>query len=227
MRYAVYFTPPPEDALTQAAAQWLGRDAFSGETIEPVLEGDLTADDWRALVAAPVRYGFHATLKAPFELSADRSEEELVAAFDSFTSSTPATAIPELTLSKLGRFFALTPGEDSRGIDHLAAQIVEAFEPFRAPMTAEDRARRHPERMSELQRNNLDRWGYHHVFDDFRFHMTLTGQVEPERQAHVENLLRPRFAAFTGRERAISHLGLFVEPEKGGPFTVLKLAALQ
>ena len=31
MRFAVYFTPHPDEPLTRLAASWLGRDPFSGE----------------------------------------------------------------------------------------------------------------------------------------------------------------------------------------------------
>ncbi|MDO1580598.1 DUF1045 domain-containing protein [Rhizobium oryzicola] len=226
MRYAVYFTPPQDDALTKAAAAWLGRDAFTGETLAPPAVPDLTLEAWRMLVAEPARYGFHATLKAPFSLAPGRTEEELVAAFDSFVAATPATVIPELTLSSLGAFFALTPGEDSAAIDDLAAKIVRYFEIFRAPLSPEDIARRNPDKLTERKRAHLERWGYPSVFEDFRFHMTLTGQVPPEDQEQVRDILSPRFADFTGRPLPISHLGLFAEPERGAPFTVMKVALL-
>ena len=38
MRYAIYFTPPSSDPLLKVAANWLGRNAFSGPT------GESTAD---------------------------------------------------------------------------------------------------------------------------------------------------------------------------------------
>ena len=34
MRYAIYFTPPSSDALLKVAANWLGRNAFSGEPVK-------------------------------------------------------------------------------------------------------------------------------------------------------------------------------------------------
>ncbi len=155
-----------------------------------------------------------------------RTEEELIGAFHQFVASTSATVIPELTLSQLGAFFALTPGEDSTGVDELAAKIVRDFESFRAPLSPEDFARRNPDRLTERKRANLERWGYPSVFEDFRFHMTLTGQVPPAEQEQVRAMLALRFANFTGRPRLISHLALFVEPERGAPFTVMKMEPL-
>ena len=40
MRYAICFTPPANDPLAEAAAQWLGRNVFSGKAEEhPGLKG--------------------------------------------------------------------------------------------------------------------------------------------------------------------------------------------
>ena len=51
------------------------------------------------------------------------------------------------------------------------------LDPFRAPLTPSERARRRPEDLDPRRRALLDRWGYPHVFEAFRFHMTLTGRL--------------------------------------------------
>ncbi len=33
MRYAIYFTPPSSDPLLKVAANWLGRNAFTGQPV--------------------------------------------------------------------------------------------------------------------------------------------------------------------------------------------------
>ena len=43
MRYAIYFTPPKESPLTRLAASWLGRDPFSGATVQPPATAALNA----------------------------------------------------------------------------------------------------------------------------------------------------------------------------------------
>ena len=63
MRVAIYATPPAGAALTRAAALWLGRDAFVGEATR---ESDAEIDP---VVAEPARYGFHATMRAPFRIA--------------------------------------------------------------------------------------------------------------------------------------------------------------
>ena len=35
MRYAIHFTPTPNDPLSHAASAWLGRDVYSGQSVEP------------------------------------------------------------------------------------------------------------------------------------------------------------------------------------------------
>lgn len=226
MRHAVYFAPPQDDPLNRAAALWLGRDAFSEGGITPPADAGLPLEEWQALTAEPRRYGFHATLKAPFTLTAGKTEQELADAFDAFCATTGPVTIPKLCLAGIGPFFALVPDGDSQAIDGLCAEITRAFEPFRAPLSPEDVARRRPERLTERQRALLEEWGYPYVFEEFRFHMTLTGPVPEEARPRLRDLLEARFAAFTGRPLAIAHLGLFIEPERGAPFLVDRHAPL-
>jgi putative phosphonate metabolism protein len=230
LRYALYFTPPKDDLLTGLAGRWLGRDAFTGETFPAMAAGDIAADEQFEITAEPRRYAFHATLKAPFELAASVTEADLMAVAEDFAARTPAFTIPELVLGQLGRFFALIPGSTHQPLQDFAANVVKSFEPFRAALSETDIARRKPEGLSEAQRGNLLRWGYPYVMDEFRFHMTLTGQVAPERQAAVHAVLREIFAAHTGRPLAIAGLAIFVEEARGAPFTVhswLPLAGAQ
>ncbi|MBB5576799.1 MULTISPECIES: DUF1045 domain-containing protein [Rhizobium] len=219
MRYALYFTPPKDDPLTALAALWLGRDAFSDDIFSdkamgPVPEGhaELTAD--------PRRYGFHATLKAPFELAGSVTECDLLDVAAEFAARTKAFTIPELVLGQLGHFFALVPGSLYQPLRDFASRVVKTFEPFRAPLSDHDIARRKPEGLTEPQRANLLRWGYPYVNDEFRFHMTLTGRVPTERQADMQEVLRERFADYIGKALAVSGLAVFIEEERGAPFTV-------
>lgn len=220
MRYALYFSPAENHPLTKAATHWLGRDAFTGESFPtPQVEG-LTRDDVHALTDDPRRYGFHATLKAPFELHPDRTEAELIAAFEDFAAETSAFDIPNVVVGQIGRFFAIIPDKVYPELQDFAARIVEDFEPFRAPLSEADIARRKPETLSAAHRANLERWGYPHVMDEFRFHMTLTGKVPPEQQLAMRQELDRRFAAFADVPLTIDGLALFIEPERGAPFTV-------
>jgi putative phosphonate metabolism protein len=227
MRYAVYFTPPEAHPLTCAAATWLGRNAFNGgETVASSPRTDLAHDQWLAATAEPRRYGFHATMKAPFSLHPDMQAHTLHDAFRSFCQATAATVIPRLVLAQLGPFFALVPGGQCCAVAELGAACVEAFELFRAPLSATDMARRKPERLTARQRQHLERWGYPYVLDEFRFHMTLTGPIETADQPRMRAILEERFAPFIGQPLAIGHLALFVEEERGSPFKVAELLPL-
>ena len=62
MRYAVYLTPPDGSGLLRAAEAWLGRSAYGRPTGPPA------APD-AAMASVPARYGFHATMRAPFRLA--------------------------------------------------------------------------------------------------------------------------------------------------------------
>lgn len=220
MRYALYFTPAEDNPLTRAASAWLGRDAFSGAALSCEDHPGIGFDEVLALTEDPRRYGFHATLKAPFSLKDGCSEAELLAAVSAFCEDHTAFAIPSVVVGQIGPFFALVPADLCPPLQEFAAAVVEAFEPLRAPLSQADIARRNPDSLAERQRHNLLTWGYPHVFDEFRFHMTLTGPVPAERADLMAQLLENRFAPFTHRPLLIDSLAVFIEPERGAPFLV-------
>lgn len=220
MRYAIYFTPAPDSSLTRDASRWLGRNAFSGEMLGAPSGLPMPVEQWQGLVAEPQRYGFHATLKAPFALRDGKTEEELVEAFDGFAETVEPFDIPEIVVGQLGPFFALVPGTTHPPLQAFAASVVEAFEPFRAPLSDADMVRRRPERLTEIQRDNLTAWGYPYVMDEFRFHMTLTGPVESDLAPAVDAELKRRFSSQDSQPLAIDGLALFIEARRGEPFTV-------
>lgn len=227
MRYAIYFTPSYDDPLARLGSQWLGRDAFTGEALgQPVLE-EVSRQRLVALTREPRRYGFHATLKPPFALSEGRSEEELRDAFLAFCEHMPAMTLPGLKVTRLGSFLALTLSAPSDALDVLAASCVETFDAFRAPPTAAERERRLAAGLGPRQAQLFEKWGYPYVFEEFRFHMTLSGRLDDEQEA--QSLMRDAtryFASLTERPLKLSTIALFFEREPGAPFTVLDLRPL-
>lgn len=220
MRYAIYFTPEKDDPLTRAAARWLGRDAFTAQSIAPVEAGPFSAAEISFHTAAARRYGFHATLKAPFHLAEGQSEQSLIAALADFCERTEPVLIPRAVVRRLDGFFALVPEDRSPRLDALAGNIVEAFEPFRAALTQEELERRNPEGLSPSQLKNLYKWGYPHVFEAFRFHMTLTGRVPQAEAVRMERAIDAFFGPLLSEPLEIGSLALFIEPEPGAPFQV-------
>ncbi|MBB4187045.1 putative phosphonate metabolism protein [Sinorhizobium terangae] len=226
MRYAIYFALPADDRLTQTAAHWLGRDAFIDGALSWPEVPALGRENQMALTADPRRYGFHGTLKAPFELAEGKSEADLLAAFDEFAAEIEAFEVPRIVLHQIGPFFALVPAEDCPPLRSLAEQAVRRFEPFRAPLSDADIARRNPERLTRRQREYLTTWGYPYVFEEFQFHMTLTGPVPKETQPVMRETLTAAFEEFTGKPLDVATIALFVEPHRGAPFTVYSLLPL-
>lgn len=119
-RYAIYYTPAREHPLTVAASSWLGRDAFSADPIEDARpEADVR------LTSEPRRYGFHATLKAPFRLREGTSVKDLEQALSRFAASQSPCPIGSLRIDLLGGFFALVPASPIPTLRGFAAQTVE------------------------------------------------------------------------------------------------------
>jgi hypothetical protein len=245
MRYAIYAAPgaipagavPPGAAvpdpagalLRERAESWLGRSSASPggsapensavKAVPPGVPAGWTRADVDAITVSARRYGFHATLKAPFRLAADRTPQELHAALGRFAARRTAVTVPQLSLACLGSgFFALVPGAEAPELDALAADIVTGFDSFRAPATDAEIARRDPDRLTPRQRELLHAWGYHYVLDEFRFHLTLTDPVPVPRRPETERVLRDWFAASIGSALTLDALALFTEAEPGAAF---------
>lgn len=207
-RYALYFAPP-SGAFADTAARWLGRDAISGAILDPD-----TPELW-PLTASARRYGFHATIKAPFRLAEGVSEAALISALDAFAARHAPVRIDALDLASLGGFLALIPQGDTAALNAYAARVVEHFDPMRAALTPAEIARRNPAQLSARQRALLDLWGYPHVMDEFQFHMTLTDRLNDVDRAWVQPRAELAFAPYLGQAVMIDALNLFVENAEG------------
>lgn len=220
MRYAFYFSPGQGDTLHELGATWLGRDAATGAAVEhPDLEG-LGASELASITGPARRYGFHATLKAPFHLAEGRSEADLMDAMEAFAEQTEPFEIPSLVVGKLEGFLALVPEYPSAELDAFANSVVEAFEPLRAPLSEKGIERRNPDSLSSAELRNLMRWGYPYVFDQFRFHMTLTTRLSEPDITRIAKAASAHFAPALAEPIKVRALTLFVEPEPGAPFEI-------
>ena len=130
-RYALYLAPPADSPWGEFGAQWLGRCAIRGRggparTTAAAIAG--LDEALRAqLVAQPARYGFHATLKAPFRLRSDAVAGALIAQLDQFCSEQSGFPLPRLQPARLGNFIALVPGAADPRVDALATACVTRF----------------------------------------------------------------------------------------------------
>lgn len=215
-RYAIYALPEPGSALEAFGRAVLGYDNVTGEGVpHPESLKDLTA------VTAGARvYGFHATLKAPSRLAPGCDEADLLAGLRRLASAHPPVLVGELAVVALGRFIALVPVAPPPSLGLLAAECVAALDPFRAPLNEAERAKRRPDRLSPRGRALLDRWGYPYVFEEFRFHMTLTDALPDEALVGWRARLAASFAASGAGPLTIGSLAL-LRQDAGAPFRLL------
>jgi len=216
-RFAIYYAPPATSELWQRASRWLGRDAATGNVSNDGIAG-IDAETLTAITPSANRYGFHATLKAPFPLAASRSREELEAAIHTFSLRHGRVALGPLELRLLDGFLALCPVVQSPALTDFAGKIVAEFDAFRAPMTPAERVRRLKSNLNAYQIGLMDHYGYPYVMDQFLFHMTLTDRMPSEQQETVIAAASEWFAPVVGRDMILDRLSLFHEPQSGEPF---------
>ena len=216
-RYALYFAPAAAHPLWSAGCAWLGRDPESGGAGEG---GPHRGD--------PRRYGFHATLKPPFALRDGTTPSQLLGALTRFVDERAAFAMPPLQVAALGDFLALRPVDPDAAapgqpLRELADDCVRLFDPFRRPPSAAEIARRVAARLDEWQRANVDRWGYPHVFEHWRFHMTLSDSLADDSlRAALQADAARHFAEALAQPLRCDGVALFVEDAPGADFRLLR-----
>ncbi|HUC49293.1 MAG TPA: DUF1045 domain-containing protein [Xanthobacteraceae bacterium] len=227
-RYAIYFVPPPSSQLYRCGSSILGYDAYTGNNVPFPDKFGGGAVNWNELTATPRRYGFHATLKAPFFLAPACTEHQLVTALRNFAGLGHPLHSFVPTLRELEDFIAVVPRELEASLNELAASCTTLFDAYRAPMSPKERARRLASRLSRSQIQNLDRWGYPFVFSEFRFHMTLTGAVAPHRKRAILDVLHDGFRVMKVEPLiAVDRLILMRQETAEAPFRVLDEAVLK
>ncbi len=220
-RYAIYYAPRPASALWRFGSETIGYDAADGSRPRMLVPDGFSAEEWLDLTREPRRYGFHATLKAPFVLTEGRSEDELLAMLRNAATGLARVPLGGLVVATIGSFTALVPAGDTASLDALAFFVVRAFEPFRAPMSVADRERRLKSPLTPRQIVQLDRWGYPYVGEDFRFHMTLTGPLHADvRDVVREGLVRLHAERVAHEPVVVDRLCVFKQERRDGPFRI-------
>lgn len=223
-RYAVYAAPSPETALGALGREWLGYDPERAAAVArprtrfaAVGMSDAEVD---AVVDAPARYGFHGTLKAPFRLRGGAPPSALDAALAAYAAERKPTPPMRLAVGAEDGFVALRSAQATPELDARAAEIVERFDAFRAPLTDEERARRRADALPPAAADALERWGYPWVMALFRFHLTLTRQTPPAEASALAARLAPIFDGASAAY-ALDGVALFADPG-AGPFRLLR-----
>jgi putative phosphonate metabolism protein len=217
-RSAIYFAPAPGSALEAFGCGWLGRALDGTPLAQPTVSG---IDPVRLvqITRSPRHYGFHGTLKAPFALADDKSPNALDEAVEAFVRGRAPFGIT-LEVGSLGGFIALVPATSSAPLDALAADCVEAFDRFRAPLDEAEIARRRASGLSPRQDGHLLRYGYPYVLDDFRFHMTLTERLQAPERDRVLALLAELAAPVCAKPITIDAIAIFEQPSREASFTL-------
>lgn len=219
-RYALYYAPPPDGPLEQFGTSWLGRHHATGEALpQPSVPG-IEPDRLARLTASPRRYGFHSTLKAPFCLARGRRPEALHDAVAEFAANMEAFILPPLVVDDLKGFVALVPSAPAPKLDQLAADCVRSFDAWRAPMTNDERARRLKSPLTARQLKQLESFGYPHVFDDFKFHMTLTERLVAADKAILLPFLHDHSAQIAAEPLVVDAIAIFEQPTPGAAFVM-------
>lgn len=221
-RYAIYYAPKADSALWRFGSSVLGYDAITGEEVPALVPAGCDAARWPDLTEEPRRYGFHATLKAPFEIANGRSEGQLRAFAHNYAAGLEHVKLDGLSVVALGSFVALTPSTENATLQRFAFGLVQAFEPFRAPLSEADRQRRLKSPLTPAQSAYLEAYGYPYVGDAFRFHMTLTGSLPFDEVAPVKHALAQSYAeALPATPVAIDRIALFKQDTRQDRFRLL------
>jgi hypothetical protein len=215
MRVGVYWAPRIDDPLHHLGSQWLGRDAETGASIaQPKLEGIDIAE-----VTKDARgYGLHATLKPPFRLATGYAAFRADAM--AFAARTRPFAMPALHLAEHHGFLALLETERAPDLQAFCDACVRDLDAHRAPPTEAEIARRNPARMTERQREHLHRWGYHYVFEEWWFHVTLSRRLNAAEMAVVKPALAAHLGDAPAMPRRVTELCVFTQAAPGAPFLV-------
>ena len=221
-RYAIYYAPAPDSDLDRFGADLLGYDAFGG--LDRAVSRRHRKSDSGLARPEPgspeIRFPRH--FESALPLAPGKTTTELLAACETFANAPRPVPVIKPIVNVISGFIAIVPADPSGELGRLAADCVGAFDGFRAPLTAEDRARRNPSQLTPSQRNHLDRWGYPYVMEDFRFHMTLTGRLGAERRETVLAILQRRFAALKITTLAIDGIALFRQDGADSRFRIAK-----
>jgi Protein of unknown function (DUF1045) len=202
-----------------------GYDCYTGQDVATISGVELTP--WTEFVRAPRVYGFHATLKAPFYLADGASEAGLKDAVREFAANHAAVAAGNLAVREVDTFVGLVPDACNPLIDKLAQACVQGFDRFRAPMSEPERGRRLAADLTAGQIENLGRWGYPYVAEDFRFHMTLTGSLALPERTQALRFLRDRFEQVRGTNPVtVDQIVVARQADAVAPFRVIQVAIL-
>ncbi|ABB40129.1 phosphonate metabolism protein [Oleidesulfovibrio alaskensis G20] len=225
-RYAIYYLPPRRSRLEALGTDWLGRTPDDPHRKPPRPPLGFSVPEHASLTGAPKKYGFHATLKAPFELAPEVTEKDLLRETATICREHSPFALSGLAVSYFGNFLALTPTAVSPALHKLAADCVRRLDHLRAPLSRHDLERHMRKGLSGRQERLLRRFGYPFVLEEYRFHMTLTDAVETRLRPEYKNRLEALLHAYLADAVPVHEVTVCFQPDRSSPFTERARVAL-
>lgn len=223
-RYALYFAPHKSTDLHLFGSVILGRTP-SMPRIEHPDSSFSNRARWKSLTKEPAHYGFHATLKAPFELNPEFTEQQLLSAVDTFAKQHAPIPLDTLAPRRLSHFLALTLDEQPQILTEFALLCVELFEAYRQPLSTEDIQRRLSQPLTPRQKEFLESYGYPYVGDEYRFHMTLSGELPTDAEDY-EQWVCTNYQQIVKAEPILDQIAVFTQPDRETAFTLLSMYPL-
>jgi Protein of unknown function (DUF1045) len=186
MRYAIYFCPAADTALGQLGHDWLAASAHA-----PELPG-IGTERRNALLIKVRRYGWHATIRAPFTPMTNVTYDDVRRAVVSVARVCAPLELP-LHIHPLAGFLALRPRIDDEAPGQLHATCLKALLPLCAP-PSNDLLQRRGTGLDADEVKLLRRYGYPYVLERYRFHLTLSVPATEAEEKIMRHWLGPRVA---------------------------------
>jgi hypothetical protein len=220
-RHAAYFAPALQSQAWKLGSQWLGRCAYQLTPLKQPQFENVGAELFETLTRTPRLYGWHATLKAPFELNSNATLESLQPAFSHLALNTVNAFHLPLKLVEIGDFLALVPSQPSPALQQLAEDCVRGLHALVLPLSDAELKRRTGAGLTARQTELLHAWTYPYVMEQFRFHLTLSESlknVAPEVKVALKAAAQEWFAPLLEQGLNIDAVTWFSQDEQHGDF---------
>lgn len=219
VRHAIYYAPAHSSPWWTFGAGWIGRDESLDGTPPEFVAPMLPEPERHRITTQARRYGFHATLKAPFHLRSGATAAELLARTRSLAQRLRPVPLSPLQVRHLGPYVVLLTPEHHTAASALASACVIELDDLRQPLTPDELARRQPATLDARELELLGRYGYPHVLERFRFHLTLTDPVNETQAAQVTAAVSAQVAHLNAQTPlTLDRLCIFEESAPGQVF---------
>ena len=182
-RVAIYFLPKKNSSLENFGKNLLGRDINKKKKISLtrrqkyfINRGFTYFDELKDYCEEPAKYGFHATLKAPFRLKRNVKTKNFYDVISHIAAQHSRFKIKGLKIVYSKKFTFITSRKPNKLLINLENDLVKHLDTFRAELNKTEIKKRIPDSLTFKQNKYLKEWGYPFVLDQFKFHMTLMNQ---------------------------------------------------